>query len=55
MKIKKELFTPSSKTKNIRDDYEYVRELGSGGYGVVFLAQHRVTGMILITKDSVEQ
>jgi calcium-dependent protein kinase len=44
LKIKKELFISSSKTKNIKDDYEYVRELGSGGYGVVFLAQHRVTG-----------
>lgn len=44
MKIKKELFIQSSKTKNIRDDYEYIRELGSGGYGVVFLAQHRITG-----------
>ena len=44
IKNKKELFISNSKTKNIRDDYEYVRELGSGGYGVVFLAQHRVTG-----------
>lgn len=42
-KIRKELFVPESKTKNIKEDYEYVRELGSGGYGVVFLAQHRVT------------
>ena len=25
IKIKKELFIPSSKTKNIRDDYEYIR------------------------------
>lgn len=38
------MFISSSKTKNIKDDYEYVRELGSGGYGVVFLAQHRITG-----------
>ncbi len=44
IKIKKEQFISSSKTKNIKDDYEYVRELGSGGYGVVFLAQHKVTG-----------
>lgn len=45
VKIRKELFIPSSKTKNIRDDYEYIRELGSGGYGVVFLAEHRITGI----------
>lgn len=44
MKIRKEQFIASSKTKNIKDDYNYIRELGSGGYGVVFLAQHRVTG-----------
>ena len=50
MKIKKELFIPSSKTKNIRDDYEYIRELGSGGYGVVFLAEHRITGIFGIIK-----
>ncbi len=55
IKIKKELFIQSSKTKNIRDDYEYIRELGSGGYGVVFLAQHRVTGMPSLIKDSEEQ
>lgn len=43
IKIRKELFISSSKTKNIKEDYEYIRELGSGGYGVVFLAQHKVT------------
>lgn len=55
IKIKKELFIQSSKTKNIRDDYEYIRELGSGGYGVVFLAEHRVTGIIELIKDKEEQ
>ena len=54
VKIKKELFIQSSKTKNIRDDYEYIRELGSGGYGVVFLAQHRVTGTSLGIKGKDE-
>ena len=54
LKIKKELFVSSSKTKSIKDDYEYVRELGSGGYGVVFLAQHRVTGKTLTTQDNEE-
>lgn len=43
IKIRKELFISSSKTKNIKEDYEYIRELGSGGYGVVFLAQHKIT------------
>lgn len=55
VKIKKELFIQSSKTKNIRDDYEYIRELGSGGYGVVFLAQHRVTGTSLGIKGKDER
>ena len=45
-KIRKELFISSSKTKNIKEDYEYVRELGSGGYGVVFLAQHKQTSKV---------
>lgn len=43
LKIRKELFVSSSKTKNIKEDYEYIRQLGAGGYGVVFLAQHKVT------------
>jgi serine/threonine protein kinase len=55
IKIKKELFIQSSKTKNIRDDYEYIRELGSGGYGVVFLAQHRVTGIQPLIQVNAEQ
>ena len=50
IKIRKELFIQSSKTKNIRDDYEYIRELGSGGYGVVFLAEHRITGKSAVIK-----
>lgn len=55
VKIKKELFIASSKTKNIKDDYEYVRELGSGGYGVVFLAHHRQTGTHTLTSISGER
>lgn len=55
LKIKKELFISSSKTKNIKDDYEYVRELGSGGYGVVFLAQHRITGKEITMKAKEER
>lgn len=51
IKIRKELFISSSKTKNIKEDYEYIRELGSGGYGVVFLAQHKVTSKLNITLD----
>lgn len=49
IKIRKELFVASSKTKNIKEDYEYIRELGAGGYGVVFLAQHKITSKKFIT------
>lgn len=51
IKIRKELFVASSKTKNIKEDYEYIRELGSGGYGVVFLAQHKVTSKYNVITD----
>ena len=49
IRIRKELFVSSSKTKNIKEDYDYVRELGAGGYGVVFLAQHKITSNIIFT------
>ena len=49
-KIRKELFVPESKTKNIKEDYEYIRELGAGGYGVVFLAQHKITSKWIINQ-----
>ena len=51
LKIRKELFISSSKTKNIKEDYDYVRELGAGGYGVVFLAQHKVTSIFFPNLD----
>ena len=50
-KIRKQLFVPSSKTKNIKEDYEYIRQLGSGGYGVVFLAQQKFTSNFDIDLD----
>ena len=28
---------------NIKDVYHFVERLGSGGFGVVYLAEHRVT------------
>lgn len=49
-KIRKELFISSSKTKNIKEDYDYIRELGAGGYGVVFLAQHKITSKPPLTQ-----
>jgi serine/threonine protein kinase len=55
LKIRKDLFISSSNTKNIKEDYEYIRELGSGGYGVVFLAQHKITSKTIITKMKEEQ
>ncbi len=48
LKIKKSCFVSSSKTKNIKEDYEYIRELGSGGYGVVFLARNKITSNIAL-------
>ena len=55
LRIRKELFISSSKTKNIKEDYDYVRELGAGGYGVVFLAQHKITSSSSLTQISAEQ
>ena len=32
-----------SKQGNIKDEYYFEKKLGSGGYGAVYLAQHKVT------------
>ena len=32
-----------SKQGNIKDEYYFEKKLGSGGYGAVYLAQHKIT------------
>ena len=34
-----------SKKGNIKDHYHFVERLGAGGFGVVYLAEERKTGM----------
>lgn len=34
-----------SRTGNIKDHYFFEKKLGSGGYGAVYLAKHKLTGM----------
>ena len=45
MKISKQWFIDSHKG-NIKEEYHFVTRLGSGGFGVVYLAEHRQTGNI---------
>ena len=37
-----------SKQGNIKDDYYFEKKLGSGGYGVVYLAKHKKTGNLKV-------
>ena len=36
-----------SKQGNIKDEYYFEKKLGSGGYGAVYLAQHKITSKYL--------
>ena len=36
-----------SRTGNIKDEYFFEKKLGSGGYGAVYLAKNKQTGMSL--------
>ena len=29
---------------NIKDDYHFIEKIASGGFGIVYLAEHRKTG-----------
>jgi len=33
---------------NIKDHYFFEKKLGSGGYGAVYLAKHKLTGKLVI-------
>ena len=44
MKMDKAWFIQSRKG-NIKDQYFFEKKLGSGGYGAVYLAKHKFTGM----------
>jgi serine/threonine protein kinase len=40
---KKEWFS-DGRIGNIKDDYHFIEKLASGGFGIVYLAEHRKTG-----------
>lgn len=57
MKIKKAHFINSSIKSNykynrlianIKKDYKFIKEIGAGGFGVVFETEQKSTGMICI-------
>jgi serine/threonine protein kinase len=33
---------------NIKDDYHFIEKIASGGFGIVYLAEHRKTGKLSI-------
>jgi hypothetical protein len=43
IKIDKSWFV-KSRQGNIKDEYFFEKKLGSGGYGAVYLAKHKLTG-----------
>lgn len=42
---RKEWFIDSH-NRNIKDDYHFIEKIASGGFGIVYLAEHRRTGKI---------
>lgn len=40
---RKEWFIDSH-NRNIKDDYHFIEKIASGGFGIVYLAEHRRTG-----------
>jgi serine/threonine protein kinase len=42
---KKEWFIDSH-NGNIKDDYHFIEKIASGGFGIVYLAEHRKTGKV---------
>ncbi|CAD8123033.1 unnamed protein product [Paramecium sonneborni] len=45
MKIKKAHFINSSIKTNIKKDYKFIKEIGAGGFGVVFETEQKSTGI----------
>jgi calcium-dependent protein kinase len=39
-----------SRQGNIKDEYYFEKKLGSGGYGAVYLAKHKKTGVKVAVK-----
>jgi len=57
-KIDKTIFVNICKNRDIREDYEIKREIGSGAYGIVYEGIHRATGerraIKAMNKDQIE-
>lgn len=49
MRMDKAWFIQSRKG-NIKDHYFFEKKLGSGGYGAVYLAKHKLTGQRVAVK-----
>jgi serine/threonine protein kinase len=49
MKMDKAWFI-QSRQGNIKDHYFFEKKLGSGGYGAVYLAKHKLTGKLFFRK-----
>jgi len=43
---RKEWFIDSH-NKNIKDNYHFIEKIASGGFGIVYLAEHRKTGKLI--------
>lgn len=49
LKISKQWFIDSH-VGNIKEQYHFIERLGSGGFGVVYLAEHRKSGKLTCSK-----
>lgn len=58
MEVRKSIFVSFNTKRNVKEDYKFLKELGSGAYGVVFLAQNKTTSekraIKAIAKDRIE-
>lgn len=47
---KKEWFKEAQQ-KNIKDDYHFIEKIASGGFGIVYLAEHRKSSICIIIQQ----
>jgi serine/threonine protein kinase len=52
--MKKQWFI-NSKQGNIKEDFKFLKKLGSGGYGTVYLAENRRTGNVMPSNFKVNE